>query len=243
MKKLAFIISVFTFASLCINAQSIEIYNIAKNKKYVNGDTLEFFISSYTKKYEQMLVTIKNVNESHIRVNLKQTILSRVEGAYYSFCWGTCYQDNGEDIFVGDSDMAVSVNSGEFTDEACIFDYVANNKGVSYVRYTFFNQDNMNDTTCIIVKYSDAKVDITEIENTQIAVYPNPAQKYLNVKVNGSHGYTIKIFNLLGSEIYESQAVEGNNTINLSDWNGGIYFCSFCRNGMILKTEKFILSK
>lgn len=58
------------------------------------------------------------------------------------------------------------------------------------------------------------------IENA-FSLYPNPAQNTVSFNTNSNETFTIKAFNDLGTEIPVDYT---NNTINVSDWNTGIYF-------------------
>ena len=59
-----------------------------------------------------------------------------------------------------------------------------------------------------------------------MTLYPNPANNELNVQLDYVNtDYKIAIYNTLGSFLYESnQLSNGNNSINTSQLNSGIYF-------------------
>lgn len=53
-------------------------------------------------------------------------------------------------------------------------------------------------------------------------LYPNPTNNNLNIQTNiGS--YTVDIYNLLGQKVGETYGLSGNSTVNLSNYQSGIY--------------------
>lgn len=60
-------------------------------------------------------------------------------------------------------------------------------------------------------------------EQEFVAVYPNPANDFLRINTNGNLN-SIRIMNLVGQIIYESQIQNSNTTINISDFESGVYF-------------------
>ena len=229
-----------------LKAQSIEIYDFGKTKSYKNGDTIEVLVSAYDTKMENILVAPKNISDGDISVNAKQTVLNRVGENEYAFCWGSCYEDNFEETMVGDPDMAVSVASNSFCDEVCIFDFTAKSKGTTYVRYTFFNQNNSDDSACIILKYNDDHVAVPSVATTgmKMSAYPNPCNDMAQIhweskSVEPMH---LKVCNILGVCLFE-QEVTGKNSIEIpvSDWNNGLYFYSLSNGSEVYCTQKLIV--
>ncbi len=83
------------------------------------------------------------------------------------------------------------------------------------------------------------------IVNT-VKVYPNPARDVIQVDFNEHtwlDGYSIRISNVLGQEVYSSPVDRRFMSIDLSSQTGpGVYFISILdRNGHINYTQKFIL--
>lgn len=247
MKKRDFIAGIILLGLVSqINAQSLKLYDFSnKEKAYKNGDTIELWVSAYDNKMENILVAPKNIGANAITVNVKQTVLNRIEGNEYSFCWGSCYEDNFEPTMYGDPDMAVNINSNSFCEEICIFDFTAKNPGITYVRYTFFDMSNNNDSACIILKYNDEKVAVPALnkETVQLNSYPNPCNDKVRIEwgneaYNGMH---IRICNILGVCIFE-QTVSGNSlNLSVSDWPSGIYFYTLYDNNQAIGTKKMTI--
>ena len=83
------------------------------------------------------------------------------------------------------------------------------------------------------------EVNAEEIEYT---VYPNPADQQLNIQVtNATSTDQVKIFNILGEEVRNTNLINGINTIDVSDLNNGVYFYSVLRNNDIIETKKIFI--
>jgi bilirubin oxidase len=85
-------------------------------------------------------------------------------------------------------------------------------------------------------------VEINSFESTDIIdVYPNPSRELLNItlKVNKSDDLVrIKIFSLIGQQVYEG-AFQGNNiNLDISDWSNGLYAFEIIRKNQS-STGKF----
>ena len=247
MKKLCMLASLILFGTASfIQAQSIEIYDSKnKEKAFKNGDTIELMVSEYGKGMENILVAPKNIGLNTISVNAKQTVLNRIDGNLYSFCWGSCYEDNFETTMTGDPDLAVSIEGNSFSDEICIFDFTANNPGITYVRYTFFDQDNINDSACIILKYNDEHVGISNVvpNSVQMNVFPNPCSGSARIswESEGMTDMRIKVCNILGVCVFEQDITGNSLNLHVSDWTNGIYFYTLYSGNQSLGTQKLIV--
>lgn len=69
-------------------------------------------------------------------------------------------------------------------------------------------------------------------------VYPNPADDIININVSSDEKYTLVISNLLGIEIYVSEATS-NLKLEISNFPKGIYFIQLKTNNKLF-TQKFI---
>ncbi len=79
-------------------------------------------------------------------------------------------------------------------------------------------------------------VDIEEVEETEINVYPNPAKDVVKLSVVNGQLSVLKIYNMLGMLVDEIEMDVNNMEINISDYNPGIYF--FNINGEVVKVIK-----
>ena len=80
----------------------------------------------------------------------------------------------------------------------------------------------------------------------KLKIYPNPASAYITFDMQGSHekGLAIEIYNFLGRKMYETQNVPERTTIDLAQYNRGVYiFHLKDQTGKILQSGKFQVTK
>jgi hypothetical protein len=79
-----------------------------------------------------------------------------------------------------------------------------------------------------------------------IKLYPNPATTYVtfDLQKNTETGLSLQVYNFLGKKMYETPSITGKVTVNLSDFNRGVYiFHLRDQAGKILKSGKFQVTK
>ena len=85
-----------------------------------------------------------------------------------------------------------------------------------------------------------------EIETVNFDLYPNPNNGQFELKLNGTENETVKIkvFNLIGENVYETETLNDNNTkkINLNGISNGVYFIKVNSNNKEF-TKKVIVNK
>ena len=72
------------------------------------------------------------------------------------------------------------------------------------------------------------------VSNSAMSLYPNPAVEQLNVTLN--QNADIVIYNIMGQNVMNVEGHVGNNSINISSLNAGVYFISAGGD-----TQKFIV--
>ena len=83
--------------------------------------------------------------------------------------------------------------------------------------------------------FPGAGVGVEEVShNTHMSIYPNPAVEQLNVTL--SQDADIVIYNIMGQNVMNVEGHAGNNSINISNLNAGVYFISAGSD-----TQKFIV--
>lgn len=92
--------------------------------------------------------------------------------------------------------------------------------------------------------YTNSTTSVTEsntLQNT-FYLYPNPAKDILFIKFNGSINkkHEIVVTDLLGKEIFSVSNSLENQTINLINWNNGMYICRVTDEGKVIN-KKFIV--
>lgn len=188
-------------------------------------------------------VTVNNNSSSSIDVLVKKTELSVITGSENSFCWGTCYLPA---TFVSPNAITIPASSSDAG--SFIGDYKPKGYlGATSVRYTFYNKYNVNDSASFIVVYNagvtaiDDKPKTIEFSNA----YPNPASSFVsfNYNLQGTQSAEFVITDLLGSELYRGNLQNENNklSVNVTDFNNGVYFYSLRVNGTMQFTRKLIV--
>lgn len=79
-----------------------------------------------------------------------------------------------------------------------------------------------------------------------VKLYPNPATTYIifDLQVHHKKGLTIHIYNgVLGKKMFETANVPEKLTVNLNDFNRGVYIYHLIdNNGRIIESGKFQVS-
>ena len=79
-----------------------------------------------------------------------------------------------------------------------------------------------------------------------VKFYPNPATSFVtfDLQKRNEKGYDIQVFNFLGQVVYEQKNIPSKTTINLTDYNRGVYIYQLReRDGKIIESGKFQVSK
>lgn len=76
--------------------------------------------------------------------------------------------------------------------------------------------------------------------------YPNPAISFVtfDFQKNYERGLSIQVFNFLGKVVYENKSIANKTTLNLNDYNRGIYIYQLRdASGRMIESGKFQVSK
>ncbi|PKP02384.1 MAG: hypothetical protein CVU11_12055 [Bacteroidetes bacterium HGW-Bacteroidetes-6] len=243
MKKSIFIISilaVFAFSSAL--AQNLTISDasgvLAPNAYiYVWGDS-----GTYTTIEAHLSVTNNSV--SNLDVKLKKAEVSVVSGTENSFCWGQCYIPS---VFVSPDPLTIdagTTNTGGFLGEYKPKGIL----GVSTIRYTFYDSNNVNDSVAVYVVYgaTPASIAIKPVTIEFSNAFPNPATSVVsfNYDLQSVQGYgELVITDLLGGEMLVSPLSndKGKLSVDVSGFTGGVYFYSLRVDGKSQFTRKLIV--
>jgi hypothetical protein len=79
-----------------------------------------------------------------------------------------------------------------------------------------------------------------------VRFYPNPATTVVNFDFQKAYdrGYSIQIFNFLGRKMFESNNLPQKTTLNLTDYNLGVYIYQLRdKSGKLVESGKFQVSK
>lgn len=79
-----------------------------------------------------------------------------------------------------------------------------------------------------------------------VKFFPNPATSFItfDLQKGNEKGYDMQVFNFLGKVVYEQKNIPSRTTINLNDYNRGVYIYQLRgRDGKIVESGKFQVSK
>jgi hypothetical protein len=244
MKKILLIAIVNFFIITSNSAQKFSISN--DSVTFNNGDTIYVNVdaSAYVIKDTELDVT--NDTLIALSIKVKRYAISIVTEASESFCFsGSCY--------FADSSDAETINPLSDTVFSTHFYSDTSSRGISIVAYTFFENNNRNDSVMVIFKYSGLHVGIKEHVITNRVqtskIYPNPANQYTNIKYSLSDDISsarLVVYNLLGSVVKEYiinvNSSIGELSINTSDLENGMYYYSFIADDKIYLTKKLVVA-
>jgi hypothetical protein len=83
-------------------------------------------------------------------------------------------------------------------------------------------------------------------QNPIVRFYPNPASAQITFDFQHSYekGYSLQVYNFLGRKMIEQNNVSDKTTINLTEFNRGVYIYKlFDKSGRLVETGKFQVSK
>jgi hypothetical protein len=240
MKKLFLLVYFASIAAFIGYSQSLSLTDSLGNPIANNG----FITKTGLPEADEMVAYafVKNNTHNPVSVKVRKVEISLVDGSINMFCWGLCfapgvYESPDPKVIEGDSTNKVDF-SGHYVP--------GGNKGVSVIRYVFFNTENPSDTVCLNVNYSAYPLGVESSKGAPVLsnAYPNPANGHVsfNVAVPEGENSLMVIRNMLGSEVRE-MAVTGRDkiTFETAGLPVGIYFCALLVNGESKAVRKFVV--
>jgi hypothetical protein len=79
-----------------------------------------------------------------------------------------------------------------------------------------------------------------------IKLYPNPATTYITFDLQNGYerGFSIQVYSFLGKKMYEGQNVPAIVTLNLGEFNRGLYMYHLIDlSGKVIESGKFQVTK
>ena len=96
----------------------------------------------------------------------------------------------------------------------------------------------------ICVDYTvTAVTGIGEEDLSQISVYPNPAVDVINFNLAGNTIETINVMDVSGRVVDVINVNESIEVLDVNNYESGIYYYQLVKNGEVVKTDKFIVTK
>ena len=162
-------------------------------------------------------VYITNISASAINVSLKRNQIYMVDTSFSMFCWGVCYAPN-----VNQSGFPIEIAAGATDEENFSGHYHPELLvGISRISYTFYDDNNTNDSIMFIANYAAGIVGQT------IAV--EPGFQFVSSRINPMEPDMIEVvMNILNDDLDYIRNSEGAmlrkigpNWVNgIGDWVG-----------------------
>jgi hypothetical protein len=155
-----------------------------------------------------------------------------------TFCWGTtCYPPH-----INVSSNPIIINAGASFDG---FKGTVSSMPVETeltINYCFSVVDNPSNKVCTDVNFTSMSVPVgIEETETLFSVYPNPANDILHLKQSSQKEGIFMMYDILGNKIY-SDVITTSKSIQLHEFNAGIYFYTFSINGKDTEVQKLVIS-
>ena len=215
MKKITFILIALTLAFATVNAQNL---SLAWDGEPI-GETLVVYGAQTDAEIVAHAILTNESTHSMDIIVLRER-LEMQENTNSQFCWaGSCYPPN-TDL---SSDTLVLGAGQSCGDEDFSGHYLPNGVwGDSFIKYTFFNANNESEAVSMVVQFSATTTGIGDVEETALAVYPNPADNFVNIE-SKSRINNIVIFDLTGKSVYSSVTETNMLKVNIDFLERGIY--------------------
>ncbi|MEI7897746.1 MAG: T9SS type A sorting domain-containing protein [bacterium] len=184
---------------------------------------------------------LTNHSASTIDVSMKKQEISMLPGGSSSICWGGyCY---GPEMMVSTFPLAIA--PGE-TVSGCFGHFGPNGcRGVSVVRWVFFNNANPSDSLSVTVHYSTfpaatGQVKVPQFTFSSAGMVPADNQIVLRYSVPKDEPANVVLYNESGRFISSCGGLTGEGTVkfNTAELPSGVYFCTLVLGGKPTSTKK-----
>lgn len=202
---------------------------------------------------ETGVVRVNNTNSQQKEILVRRRLNNIVANSVNYFCWTICYGP-GTNV----SPAPITIAAADYSDNFHGYYDPAKNPGTSTITYVFYDKNNTADSVWFKVNYTTSGVpdtiidpfinldftsSVKNISKTQVSVYPNPAADQITFesaeKVDG-----LTIVNLLGKTVRTTTVNPTSKVVaDVNELPSGVYFCNLFRNGVVVATKRFSVSK
>lgn len=113
-----------------------------------------------------------------------------------------------------------------------IFNGTKGNGQVKVVVKSVSNSNIIDTFTMIAASWATGLNDIKK--TADVSFYPNPAKDVITIKQNSNKQTEVAIYNVLGSKVKTITVGAGENALNISDLQKGMYFIRYTENGALV---------
>ncbi len=241
-RTLLLIVSLIFFTGL--SAQSFILKN--SDNTVITGNSMDLLVNPELG-YGNYHVNVMNNSSTPKNVKVRIYEMNMLEGLSSYFCWVSCYVPGTQ---VSPDDLLIEAGGTSTNFEGDI-QFTAGLKGLYATKYVFFDANNPDDSSFVVVNYNLGYLGNPEntVKSARISnAYPNPATDniFLDYKLPSNvNNAKIKVSNLLGNilDVVELTAREGKATVNVSNLKNGVYFYSLIINNSATVTRKFVVNR
>ena len=223
-----------TICSLLVFAQNI---SVDANNNNIESNNL----------FEEMITEITVHNTSNVSKNIKvsREVINETEGSSNYFCWDLCYLP-----IVDISTNPINFSGGEINESSFSVHYTPNgNEGETRIRYCAFDEQNVADSACVVVRYyASSTVNIDDFNSFYFSeFYPNPSSSITKFSYNilPSQLCEVVVLDMLGNivEKHQLSSDKGELRFTVTDLNVGLYFANIMVDGQLHEIKRFIVSE
>ena len=230
MKK---IITLFAIVlALGVSAQSLEL---------ISYDDTVYYDASIASLDVPAHIEIRNISSVTQKVKVRRNGPFDALCSTNYFCWDYCYlPTDGESS--GYLTLIPNVPNTAFSGH--ILGAGGGTEGCCEISYTFYNQDDVNDSLRVVVQFCGTNsISIDENSYSDFNVFPNPASNFVNVEYRGEKDGNFQLFNVVGQTVFSQtlNAGEQKTSIDVSSFNSGVYFYTLQIDGKVQETKKLII--
>lgn len=190
---------------------------------------------------------VVNTSSMAITTKVSREMIQEVEGSRNNFCWGIQCYGFGTD----ESPIPSTIQAGAADDTFHGYYEHQENLGTTIIEYCFFDQDNVQDKTCVTTTFiiSNAN-DIANYKNDieLKSVAPNPVVGLSNFTYSipgNPNNARVVIYNMVGSMVKDIplSSNKGVVVIDGRDFEVGVYFYSLIIDGQNTATKRMIVAR
>lgn len=227
---------------------SSEVRDYYNNSSILTNDTVWFWVpmgTLHVYNFNQY-----NIDSVSITYKTRKTNVQLMSGAHSNFCMyhNDDMGDPQSQCYTPTVTLSgnFSTDPGEFNTLIADFSPGTTTPGVSIVRYTFFDINNVNDSVDLVLVYNATPVGITEANGVNVSEpYPNPSNGSVSVNygfVNANSG-TATITDVAGNVVYVQSLSAANGIMNIetSQWAKGMYLLNITDENGVAVHRKIVV--
>ena len=207
--------------------------------------------------HDMSTTKMQDINDLEVSLWMQNLTTGEVFNSHYAYEYADhCYPVQNLQLYVEGDNLSITFEAPE---QGTPTGYNIYNNGVLVVENTTELSHNIAaeamQIISVVALYEDdmtsvpvAKLDGTTVgvEETAAAentfnIYPNPAKDY--VRVSGEGISTISVYNTLGALVERINVEYNTTTIDLSEYNTGVYFINVEQNNGVNTTQKMVVTK